>query len=68
MPHYGGGTWAGIEGFDRTQSLLFPERLDDWVDNDSTVRVVDVSTLGAWASSAPRLRIRAGPHTTPARS
>ena len=26
-----------IEGVDRTQALLFPERLDDWVDEDSTV-------------------------------
>ena len=31
-----------IEGVDRTQALLFPERLDDWVDEDSTVRVIDV--------------------------
>ena len=31
-----------IEGVDRSQSVLFPERLDDWVDEDSTVRVIDV--------------------------
>jgi transposase len=31
-----------IEGADRSQSVLFPERLDDWVDEDSTVRVIDV--------------------------
>jgi transposase len=31
-----------IEGEDRAQSVLFPQRLDDWIDEDSTVRVVDV--------------------------
>ena len=31
-----------IEGDDRTQSVLFPDRLDDWIDADSTVRVIDV--------------------------
>ena len=31
-----------IEGEGRTQSVLFPERLDDWIDENSTVRVVDV--------------------------
>ena len=31
-----------IEGQDRTQSVLFPERLDDWIHEDSTVRVIDV--------------------------
>ena len=31
-----------VEGQDRTQSALFPERLDDWVHEDSTVRVIDV--------------------------
>jgi transposase len=31
-----------VEGQDRTQSVLFPERLDDWIDEDSTVRVIDV--------------------------
>ncbi|MBZ8143195.1 IS5/IS1182 family transposase, partial [Rubrivivax gelatinosus] len=31
-----------VEGQDRTQSVLFPERLDDWMDEDSTVRVIDV--------------------------
>jgi len=30
------------EGQDRTQSVLFPERLDDWIHEDSTVRVIDV--------------------------
>ena len=31
-----------VEGRDRTQSALFPERLDDWIHEDSTVRVIDV--------------------------
>ena len=35
MPRY-------VEGQDRTQSALFPERLDDWIHEDSTVRVIDV--------------------------
>ena len=31
-----------VEGQDRTQSVLFPERLDDWIHEDSTVRVIDI--------------------------
>src|SRR5882672_6032886 len=31
-----------IEGDDRSQSVLFPERLDDWIDEDNPVRVIDV--------------------------
>jgi len=31
-----------IEGEDRTQATLFPERIDDYVTEDSPVRVVDV--------------------------
>ena len=31
-----------VEGQDRTQSVLFPELLDDWIHEDSTVRVIDV--------------------------
>ncbi len=31
-----------VEGLDRTQSTLFPERLDDWVRDDNPVRVIDV--------------------------
>jgi len=27
-----------IEGDDRSQSVLFPERLDDWVSEDNPVR------------------------------
>src|SRR5210317_1574528 len=31
-----------IKGEDRTQATLFPERLDDYVTEDSPVRVIDV--------------------------
>jgi hypothetical protein len=31
-----------IEGVDRVQGTLFPERLEDWVDEDNPVRVIDV--------------------------
>jgi transposase len=30
-----------IEGVDREQSTLFPECLDDWIDEDNPVRVID---------------------------
>jgi len=30
-----------IEGEARTQSLLFPERLDDWIAEDNPLRVID---------------------------
>src|SRR5210317_1548814 len=31
-----------IEGVDRSQTTLFPERLEDWVGEDDPVRVIDV--------------------------
>ena len=31
-----------IEGVDRGQSTLFPERLEDWIIEDNAVRVIDV--------------------------
>ena len=31
-----------VEGKDRGQSSLFPECLDDWIDEDNPVRVIDV--------------------------
>jgi transposase len=31
-----------VEGMDRGQSTLFPECLDDWIDEDNPVRVIDV--------------------------
>jgi transposase len=30
-----------VEGADRSQTTLFPESLDDWVDEDNPVRVID---------------------------
>jgi len=30
-----------VEGEPRTQSVLFPERLDDWIAEDNPVRVID---------------------------
>ncbi len=31
-----------VEGVERTQSTLFPDRLEDWIGEDNAVRVVDV--------------------------
>ena len=31
-----------VEGHDRSQSTLFPECLEEWIDDDNPVRVVDV--------------------------
>ncbi|WP_284384902.1 transposase, partial [Dyella flava] len=31
-----------VEGLDRSQSLLFPERLEDYINEDNPVRVIDV--------------------------
>ena len=31
-----------VEGVDRGQSTLFPDRLEDWIGEDNPVRVVDV--------------------------
>ena len=30
-----------IEGIAREQTMLFPDRLEDWIDEDHLVRVVD---------------------------
>src|SRR6266566_7054929 len=38
----GGRDEALCRGVDRGQSTLFPECLDDWVDEDNPVRVIDV--------------------------
>lgn len=35
-----------IDGQNRTQSVLFPERLDDWIDQDNPVRAVDAFVVG----------------------
>ena len=31
-----------VEGIDRSQSTLFPECLEDWIDEDNPVRVIEV--------------------------
>ena len=31
-----------VEGADREQSTLFPESLEDWIDEDNPVRVIEV--------------------------
>src|ERR1700693_266030 len=31
-----------VEGMDRGQSTLFPERLEDWIGEDNAIRVIDV--------------------------
>ncbi len=31
-----------VEGVDRAQGSMFPERLEDWIGEDNPVRVVDV--------------------------
>jgi hypothetical protein len=35
-----------VEGQDRGQSALFPECLEDWIDEDNPVRVIDVFVDG----------------------
>jgi transposase len=35
-----------VEGMDRGQSTLFPECLEDWIDEDNPVRVIDVFVGG----------------------
>ena len=35
-----------IEGVDRGQSSMFPERLEDWIGEDNPVRVIDVFVDG----------------------
>ncbi len=31
-----------VEGVERTQSTLFPARLEDWIGDDNPVRMIDV--------------------------
>ena len=31
-----------VEGVDRGQSSLFPERLEDWIGEDNPARVIDI--------------------------
>ena len=41
-----------VEGVDRGQSTLFPDRLEDWIGDENPVRVIDVLSmsliLAAW--------------------
>ena len=52
-----------VEGADRGQTTLFPECLDDWIDEDNSVRVIDAFVdsidLGGSGStvSCPRRRV-----------
>jgi transposase len=40
-----------IEGVERSQSTLFPERLEDYIAEDNPVRVIDVFVESAQGSS-----------------
>ena len=58
-----------VEGIDRGQATLFPECLEDWIDEDNPVRVIDafvekldLSRLG-FDGVAPEAT--ANPHITP---
>ena len=57
-----------VEGLDRTQSSMFPERLEDWIHDDNPVRVIDVFVdeldLGGlgFGRVAPRATGRPGYH------
>jgi len=52
-----------VSGADRSQTTLFPDCLDDWIDEDNAVRVVDAFVdaldLGESGSTAscPRRRV-----------
>ena len=51
-----------VEGTDRGQSTLFPECLEDWIDEDNPVRVIDVFVEELiWASLALAGSIRKQP-------
>ena len=46
-----------VEGADRSQTTLFPECLDDWIDEDNPVRVIDaLSMRSIWPSWVRRGR------------
>ncbi len=57
-----------VEGVDRSQGTLFPERLEDWIGEDNPVRVIDVFVheldLGGlgFGRVAPRATGRPGYH------
>ena len=35
-----------VEGIDRSQTTLFPECLEDWIDEDNPVRVIEAFVEG----------------------
>ena len=47
-----------VEGIDRGQGSLFPERPDDWIGADNPVRVIDVLSMSLisafWALAGSR--------------
>lgn len=45
-----------VEGEDRSQSTLFPERLDDYIAEDNPVRVVDLDDARPSQPGGQRLR------------
>jgi hypothetical protein len=53
-----------IEGVNRDQVTLFPDRLEDWIDEDHLVRVVDLFVdqldLAGLGSRALRMRAQGG--------
>jgi transposase len=57
-----------IEGVDREQSTLFPDRLEDWIEEDNGVRVIDVFVEGldlgglGFGRAAPEATGRPGYH------
>ena len=57
-----------IEGIDRGQTVLFPDRLEDWIGEDHLVRVVDLFVdeldLPALASYVRRRHGPGGPDIT----
>ena len=55
----------------RTQSVLFPEQLEDWIAEENPVRAVDAFVdeldLPAWGLAVRNRQRRVGLHTTPRR-
>ncbi len=53
-----------VEGTDRGQSTLFPERLEDWIDENNPVQsstsLLTSSIWQSWASMEWPLKIRGG--------
>lgn len=60
-----------IEGESRTQTVLFPERLDDWIEESNPVRAIDAFVeeldFQNWVLKALSQPPQADPLTTPQR-